>query len=184
MSKRHVQSYPVTDHEYGYDDGHGDGYDVHGDVHGGAYGDPHPAPVRRTAPASVHVVALIGYLAGLALLVAGLAAAVYALGGHRYVQGQFPVDVSGVTDAGFAVGALLVFGALLTLAVSRKLQRGRQWVRVLVLILAAASIANTLYSGLVTGGQANVLLGLVVPVVYVVLLNTSAARSWFRRRTY
>jgi hypothetical protein len=168
MSKRQADTYPATDHddEYGHD-----------------Y-PQQPEPVRRTAPASVHVVALIGYLAGLGLLVAGLAAAVYALGGHRYVEGQLAVDVSAVTGAGFAAGALLVFGALLTLAIARKLQRGRQWVRVLVLILAAASIANTLYSGLVAGAEANVLLGLVLPVIYVVLLNRTAARSWFRSHTY
>ncbi|GAA1792030.1 hypothetical protein HC028_01435 [Planosporangium flavigriseum] len=174
MSKRYVQHYPVEEYE-------GD-YDVYGDHGDDEYVEPEP--VRRTAPASVHLVAIIGYVAGLALLAAGVAAVVYALGGHRYLEGQFAVDLSAVTGAGIAVGALLVFAALFTLAISRKLQRGRRWVRVLVLLLAAASIAHTLYTGLFAVGGSNVLLGLVLPVIYVVLLNTSAARSWFRRHTY
>jgi hypothetical protein len=29
-----------------------------------------------------------------------------------------------------------------------------------------------------------VLVGLVFPVLYLILLNTRAARSWFRARTY
>jgi hypothetical protein len=161
MSNGHTYSYPPT------------GYD-----------DAPVEPVRRSAPASVHLVAIIGYLAGLALLVAGLAAGAYALGDHQYVEGQLGIDVSAVTGAGLAVGALLVFGALLTLVIARKLQRGRQWMRVLVLTLAAVSITGTLYDGLVGQGSGNVLLGLVFPVIYVVLLNTPAARSWFSRRTY
>jgi hypothetical protein len=161
MSNGHTYSYPPT------------GYD-----------DAQVEPVRRSAPASVHLVAIIGYLGGLALLAAGVAAGTYALGGHRYVAGQLGVDLSAVTGAGLAVGALLLFGSLLTLVLARKLQRGRQWVRVLVLALAAVSIAGTLYDGLVGPGTANVLLGLVFPVIYAVLLNTPAARSWFSRHTY
>jgi hypothetical protein len=172
MSKRHTDSYPDTDYdEASYDDA------FDGDV---LDGEPAPEHVRRTAPPSVHLVALVGYLGGLALLAAGVAAA----GGRWYVQDRLGVDVSGLTGTGLPTGALLVLGALLAFVLTRKLQRGRRWVRVLVLILAAASIANTLYVGLVTRGQANVLLGLVLPVIYAVLLNTTAARSWFRRRTY
>jgi hypothetical protein len=161
MSNGHTYSYPPT------------GYD-----------DAQAAPVRRSAPASVHVIAIIGYLAGLALLVAGVAAGAYGFGGDRYVQGRLGVDVSAVTGTGPMVGAVLVCGSLVILVVARKLQRGRQWVRVLVLALAAVSIAGTLYDGLVGQGSANVLLGLVFPVIYVVLLNTPSARSWFRRHTY
>jgi drug/metabolite transporter (DMT)-like permease len=160
MSNGHTYSYPPT------------GYD-----------DAQVEPVRRSAPASVHVVAIIGYVAGLALLVAGLAAGAYALGGNRYVEGRLGVDMSAVTGTGLTSGAVLVFCSLVTLVMTRKLQRGRQWVRVLVLTVAAVSVAGTLYDGLVGPGTANVLLGLVFPVIYVVLLNTPAARSWFRRRT-
>ena len=54
-----------------------------------------------------------------------------------------------------------------------------------VIVLSALSIAGTLYDGLAaTGTHTNALGGLVFPVLYLVLLNTPAARSWFRSHTY
>jgi len=49
-----------------------------------------------------------------------------------------------------------------------------------VLVLSGLSVVATLYTGLVRDGETNALTGLVVPVIYLVLLNTTAARSWFR----
>ncbi len=150
------------------------------------YGSLEPLePVRRSAPPSVHTVAIMQYLGGLALLLGGAAAMLFALGSGRYLdQGQVSPIAVDLRDMGLAVGAVLVFGGLLTIAIGRRLQRGRQWARVLVLVLSVLSIATTLYNGLVAQGDTNVLLGLVIPVLYVALLNTSAARSWFRGRSY
>jgi hypothetical protein len=142
------------------------------------------AEPRRSAPPSVHVVALIQYLGGLLMLASGTLAAAYALGGARYVGGTVPTELSGVSGAGLAVAAVLMFAGLLVLAIGRKLQRGRQWARVLVVTLSVVSIAATLYNGLVVGRPTNALFGLVFPVLYVVLLNLPAARSWFRSHTY
>jgi hypothetical protein len=155
MSYGYSPNYPPTQIDYGY-----------------------PEPARRSAPASVHVVAAMQYLGGLVLLILGAAAAAAALGGERYLDST-PVAAD-VRDAGLSIGAVLVFGGLLALVIGRKIQRGRQWARVLVLVLSALSIVGTLYTGLVRGGETNALTGLVVPVIYMVLLNTAAARSWFR----
>jgi drug/metabolite transporter (DMT)-like permease len=162
MSYGYSPSYPPTQFDYGYAE-----------------------PTRRSAPASVHVVAIMQYLGGLVLLVIGAVAAVYALGGERYLAGTSDTDIAAeVRGIGLAIGAVLVFGGLLSLVIGRKVQRGRQWARVLVLVLSVLSVAGTLYTGLVRGGETNALTGLVVPVLYLVLLNTSAARSWFRSHTY
>jgi hypothetical protein len=170
MSNGHAYSYPPT------------GY---GEDHAGEHAEDHAEPVRRSAPASVHLVAMIGYLAGLALIAAGVGAWVFSLGGGQSLDpGRYGQLVGELRRLGLPGGALLAFAGLLVMAVSRKVQRGRQWVRLLVVVLSALSIAGTLYDGLVGPGTTNVLLGLVLPVIYVVLLNTSAARSWFRRRTY
>jgi hypothetical protein len=159
MSYGYSPNYPPTQIDYGY-----------------------PEPTRRSAPASVHLVAIMQYLGGIVLLVLGAAAAAVALGGERYFDSApIAADIRG---AGLSIGAVLVFGGLLALTIGRKIQRGRQWARVLVLVLSALSIVGTLYTGLVRGGDTNVLTGLVVPVIYVVLLNTSAARSWYRSRSY
>lgn len=159
MSYGYSPNYPPTQIDYGY-----------------------PEPTRRSAPASVHVVAIMQYLGGIVLLVLGVIAAADSLGGGRYLDST-PITAD-VRGAGLSIGAVLVFGGLLALTIGRKIQRGRQWARVLVLVLSVLSIVGTLYTGLVRGGNTNALTGLVVPVIYVVLLNLTAARSWFRSRTY
>lgn len=159
MSAAYSHNYPPTRYDYG------------------------PAePVRRSAPASVHVVALIQYFVGLLLLAAGAAAGWFAVATPRGASPDLPVDLTG---AGLAVGAVLVFAGLVVIAIGRKLQRGKRWARALVLALSVVGIVTTLYDGLVAHtGNSNVLGGLVLPVVYLVLLNLPAARSWYRNRTY
>jgi hypothetical protein len=58
MSYGYSPSYPPTRYDYGYAE-----------------------PTRRSAPASVHLVAIMQYLGGLVLLVIGAVAAAFALGG-------------------------------------------------------------------------------------------------------
>jgi hypothetical protein len=141
-------------------------------------------PGRHSAPASVHVVAVLQYLVGVAfLLVAGLSALV-AFGAGRYNQNLHGADGL-LTHIGLAVAAVLAFVGLLVIGIGRKLQRGRQWARILVLVLSVLSLVGTVYDGLLgTGNQANALGGVVFPVLYLILLNTRAARSWFRSHTY
>jgi hypothetical protein len=67
---------------------------------------------------------------------------------------------------------------VLWLVIARKLQRGRQWARVTVLLLSVLSIAGTGYEVWQLGDR-HLLPGLALPVLYVLLLNTRAARSWF-----
>jgi L-lactate permease len=178
MSRRHTSSYPTTGH-----DDH-DGYDGRGghDGYGGS-GDTPAVPARRSAPASVHVIALIGYLAGLAFLAMGAGAWRYTLGGDQ-PTGDSPYVrlVINLREIGLAAGAVLVFVGLFVLALTRKLQRGRRWVRALVVVASAFSITFTLYEGILGPGGGNALFGLVLPVICVVLLNLPAARSWYRDR--
>ncbi|HEV7897229.1 MAG TPA: hypothetical protein VGP31_05235 [Planosporangium sp.] len=163
MSYGQTDSYPPA----GYDEAHAS------------------APVRRSAPPSVHVVAVLGYLAGLALVTAGVGAWVVSLGGGRSLDvSRFSQVVVDLRDMGLAAGAVIGFVGLLVMVLARKLQRGRQWVRVLVVALSAFAITVTLYDGLLGQGNANALFGLVFPVIFVVLLSLPPARSWFRRRDY
>jgi hypothetical protein len=141
---------------------------------------PYQQTLRRSAPASVHTVAILQYLGGLALLlVAGLMAVV---AGGRLNGSQVP---DFVRTGAVPVAGVFAFVGLVVIALGRKLQRGRQGARVLVIVLSVFSVAGTLYDGLAaTGTHSNVLGGLVFPVLYLVLLNTPAARSWFRSHTY
>ncbi|NJC69833.1 hypothetical protein HC031_08875 [Planosporangium thailandense] len=172
MSLRRSRGYPAT--EAGYD-----GYDEYDEDLA-----PTPAePVRRSAPASVRVAALVGYLAGLALIAIGAGAwTVWAGGDQALGVDRMGLLGADLRDVGPAGGLVYVFAGLLVLAVARRLHRGRQWVRVLVVAGCLLSIGVTLYVGLVGRGGVNVFAGLVLPVVYVVLLNLPTARSWYRDR--
>jgi hypothetical protein len=142
-------------------------------------------PTRRSGPPSVQVAALIQYLLGLSLVAIGAAAGALSLGFGQALDvsrySQVVVDLRGI---GLTGGSVFLFAGLVVLAIGRKVQRGRQWARVLVVMLSAISVAGTLYNGLVGQGPANALFGLVFPVLFLVLLNLPAARSWFRAHTY
>ena len=81
-----------------------------------------------------------------------------------------------------AAGVLAVL-ALITLVIARKLQRGRQWARALVLFLSVVSVASVAYSFYTTADPRSAA-GLFLPVLYLILLNTRAARSWFRAHNW
>jgi hypothetical protein len=123
------------------------------------------------------VLATAQYLGGLGLLVAAALITLVAFGGGRYVPP--PLTVSPDLPAAGLYGGV----GLVVFVMGRKLHRGRQWARVFVLAASVVAASATLYDGLAgTGANTNVLLGLVCPVVYLVLLNTPAARAWFSAR--
>jgi hypothetical protein len=138
---------------------------------------------RSTAPPSVHIVALLQYLNGLLTLLGAMAVAVLTFAGRQAFDErriQIPTEIEqGVTGAGAVIAGALGIVALLWLMIARTLQRGQQWARVTVITLSLLSVAATGYEvWRLDDGQ--LLPGLVLPVIYVLLLNTRAARSWFR----
>jgi hypothetical protein len=139
---------------------------------------------RRSAPPSVHGVAILQYLAGFVLLLAAGLITLVSVAGDRWTADLPDSARNMIAGTGLAIAAFLGFAGLFTVVVGRKLQRGRQWARILVMVLSALSLAGTLYNGLLLSRDTNVLVGLVFPVLYLILLNTRAARSWFRARTY
>jgi hypothetical protein len=149
------------------------------------YGPPPPPPAPPRAPVGVHIVAVMQYLTGVVLLLAAVAIGVVTFNDGRIGDTELPESVRGaVTGAGIAIAALALVAGLIAIAIGRRVHRGKQWARVLVLILSALSLAANVYS-VVTTGVADPLSGLVLPTLYLVLLNTRAARDWFRyRRTY
>jgi hypothetical protein len=140
---------------------------------------------RRSAPASVHLVALFQYLGALATLAAAALVALIARGATRGAPlDRIPDEVRrGLVGGGLVIAVALGVLGLLWLLVARKLQRGRQWARVTVLALSLLSIAGTGYDYWQLR-QPDVLAGLALPLLYVALLCTHAARSWFRYGTW
>jgi hypothetical protein len=138
---------------------------------------------RGTAPPSVHIVALLQYLSGLVTLLAAAGVAVLTYAGHSAFNErrvQIPAEIEqNLTGAGAVIAGALGVVALLWLVIARKLQRGAQWARVTVLLLSLVSIATTGYEAWVLNDR-QLLYGLALPVLYVLLLNTRAARSWFK----
>jgi hypothetical protein len=138
---------------------------------------------RSTAPPSVHVVALLQYLSGLLILLGAVAVAALTYIGRQAFDErriQIPAQVEqGLTGAGGLIAGSLGVVALLWLVIGRQLQRGQQWARMTVLLLSLLSIAATGYEVWRLGDR-QLLPGLILPVLYLLLLNTRAARTWFR----
>jgi len=144
---------------------------------------------RVTAPASVHLVALCQYVAGLLVLL-GAAGIVLLRYGHGRIIDENRIQVPPAVRERIADGqavtvmaAGLAVLALMWLIIARSLQRGQQWARMTVLTLAMLSIGATLYEAWRYQDE-QVLLGLVLPLLYVALLCTRAARAWFRWGTW
>lgn len=144
-----------------------------------------PALVARypwpRAPLGVQVVALFQYLAGLLTLVAAGLATLIARDSTQYAAlNGLPESVRrGVAGGGLIIPITLSVLGLFWLVIARNLQRGRPWARDTVLVLSLLGVAGTLYDVWLSGDP-DVLAVLVPPVLNVLLLNTQAARSWFR----
>jgi hypothetical protein len=147
---------------------------------GFALGTPYLA--RRSAPASVHVVAILQYLGGLLVLagagvLAGLAAGVVSAPHDPNVDVMTPAGASRLFAV--AAGFLAVCG-LVAIVLGRKVQRGRSWARVVLIVLNVISVLATLYQSFAVFHDTRYLAGLALPVLYLILLNTRAARAWCR----
>ena len=146
---------------------------------------PPPPPAPPRAPVGVHIVAVLQYVTGIVLILAAVAIGIVTFNEGRVGDTELPESVRGaVTGAGIAIAALALVAGLIAISIGRRVHRGRQGARVLVLVLSALSLAANVYT-LITTGVADPLSGLVLPTLYLVLLNTRAARDWFRyRRAY
>jgi hypothetical protein len=141
---------------------------------------PPPPPPPRSAPAAVHVVAVLYYLAGLVLVLGGVAAGVVSVGSAD-LAADLPFEVrEAVTGYGIAIAALMMFVGFLVVALGRRLQRGKRWARMFVLMLSGLSLAWTVVS-LVRTGTGEPLTGVVLPVLNLILLNIPSSRAWYRR---
>ncbi|MFI5909692.1 hypothetical protein [Dactylosporangium sp. NPDC051541] len=145
-------------------------------------------PYRSTAPISLHVVAIFQYLGGVLLLGA---AALMALAAARVgpavelPTGNGMFTARTFTTAGYVVAGTVALFGLIALVLGRKLQNGRNWVRVLLTLLNGLSVAGGVYQGYITGAPyAATLVSVAFPLLFVILLNTRAARGWCHYRHY
>lgn len=147
-----------------------------------------PYPVRTTAPVSLHVVAIFQYLGGALLLGAAalMGLALFRLGPQwRLPAGAGAFTANDVTVvAGIAAGTVALIG-LIAIVLGRKVQRGRNWARIVLIGLNGLSIAGGVWQGYTTGAPYTAtLMSIAFPLLFVILLNTRAARSWCRYGTY
>lgn len=148
------------------------------------YVGPPPAPPQyglRAAPVGVHIVAVLQYVTGVVLILAAGVIGVITFNDGRIGDTSVPESIRGaVTGMGLAIAALALVAGFIALSIGRRLHRGRRGARLLVLVLSAVSLGINVYT-LVTTGVADPLSGLVLPTIYLVLLNTPPVRAWFRR---
>ena len=144
------------------------------------YGYPPPPVQRRSAPGPVHVVAGLMYMFGGVLLLLAVVAVLSVVAEGLVAEADLPPALRDTAaGVGIAIGVLLAVVGFASLVLARKVQRGRQWARVLVLVLSGLSLAATVLE-MVRGGSPNALSGLVLPVLFAILLSLPDARAWFR----
>ncbi|WP_033345714.1 hypothetical protein [Catenuloplanes japonicus] len=156
------------------------------------YAQPHqytaypPAPVqqpmRRSAPPSVHTLAFLQYLGGLIQLAAAVAVVLLPTS-ELFETPGLAINPAQLEQASYVVAGMLAIGALISFTIGRKLQRGRQWARVLVMIFSIIPVVAVAAQIAMTGDPTSAA-GLLGPALYLLLLNTRAARSWFRYHTW
>jgi hypothetical protein len=135
---------------------------------------------RRTAPPSVHVIAVLQYLGGLAALAAGALFGYLAVVAGRDVQTEEDFfDPTTIAIAFWILCGVLAGSGLVAILLGRKVQRGRQWARVVVLILSLISVVSIVGCIVLYQAWAWTAIGVVHPALCAWLLNTRAARSWF-----
>lgn len=110
-----------------------------------------------------------------------LAAAIllYVGGGLTVLYGLTGTRAGGPLSRMLPPGVLVLYG-LLYLVIARGVQQGKRWARTWALALAGIGVAVGALRAAAVGPAAAVA-DLVWPVVYLVLLNTAAARDWFGR---
>jgi hypothetical protein len=84
-----------------------------------------------------------------------------------------------VAGGGLVIPITLAVLGLVWLVIARSLQRGRQWARITVLMLSVLAIADVVYDRW-RWHDPHVLVGLALPGLQVLLLDTAVSRSWFR----
>jgi hypothetical protein len=139
------------------------------------------ARYRHDAPAPVQVVALIQYLVAMCIIVAAVLATLIVSEAGSNVDGdRLPDSVRrGVAGGGLVIPITLAVLGFVWLVIARGLQRGRQWARITVLMLSVLAIAGIAYDRW-RWHDPHALVGLALPGLQVMLLDTAVSRSWFR----
>jgi hypothetical protein len=143
-----------------------------------------PALVARYPfhpPAGVQLVAFVQYLSALVIIAAAGLATLIARGFTRYaVVERIPEPVrQGVAGGGLVIPIALAFVGVSWFVIATYLERGRQWARTTVLMLSVLGAAVIGYAAW-RSRDPDVLLILALPLLYLTLLNTRAAGTWFR----
>jgi hypothetical protein len=132
-------------------------------------------------PAGVQLAALVQYLGAILLIASAGLATLIARGVTRYAAVErIPESIrQGVAGGGLIIPITLAVLGVFWFVIAHHLELGRQWARTTMLVLSVLSGAAVGYDAW-RSRDTDLLLGLALPLLYLVLLNTRAARMWFR----
>jgi hypothetical protein len=133
----------------------------------------------------VHVIAVLQYLGGVSALAFAALMGYLAVVADRDAASDHDLFHPKTLAITFGITAgVAALSGLAAILLRRKLQRGRQWARVVVLMLSVLSVAAVVFSIVAEPTSLWRAAGAAYPALCLILLNVRAARSWFRWHTW
>jgi hypothetical protein len=103
---------------------------------------------------------------------------------HGYGSDLTELDARRLGVALGVIAGAIALVAIIAIWLGRKLQVGRNWARIILIVLNGLSLAGTVANAVQGERTAAVVAGGVLPLLCLILLNTRAARSWCHYRTW
>lgn len=150
-----------------------------------------PYPVRRSRPVGVTILAVLEILVGILVLLGSIG--VFVLAGsltlssvRQNIEQNLPSWFVNIAPAALAIfGVVLLIIAIIIFLVARGFLKGKNWSRVLAMILLVLSILgsviNLIATGLFSAGAlVSFIIAIIIPVLLIFYLTRPGVKAWFK----
>lgn len=155
-----------------------------------------PYPTRMRRPVGVTILAVLDIIAGIIVLLGAIGA--FVLAGYlssstvkQNLQQHLPTWFLNIAPVAMAaLGMILLVIAIIIFLVARGFLKGRNWSRVLAIVLLVLSIISSVFDLIATatfipGALIRFLIAIIIPVLLIIYLTRPGVKAWFHQpRTY
>jgi hypothetical protein len=150
----------------------------------------YPAPPVRHRPLGVTILAILEMLFGILLIIAALG--VFVIAGYIStvtippdIQQNLPQWFINFAPVFLAVsGVIILVIGIISIMVAWGFLKGRNWARVLAIILLFLSVLVTIFNAIVaaiftTGALLSLVVSIIIPILLIWYLTTRRVKAWF-----